>query len=174
MTSIEQGNTDHQLGEVIKESVNNNKPNKFVGVKGWLLLFCIILTIIVPLGSFFNLYAGWIDTYEYFDEISGLNTFVYADSLLSILLVLLSVRAGIALWKIKPRAIIITRNYLLIFLGYTILSTQFLANISGLSDDIIESMRPEMQKLLIDGVVFFAIWYSYLGFSRRVKATYYD
>ena len=172
MIEIEKGNTDQELGEVIRETANDNKPNKFEGVKGWLLLFCIILAIINPIGTFLNLNNGWADTYQYFDEVNGMETFVITDTVIAILVMLLSIRAGIALWKIKPRAVIIARNYLLIFLGYTVLSSQFLGYISGLSSDIIEAMRPEMQIILRDGLIYFGIWFSYLSLSRRVKATY--
>jgi len=145
---------------------------KLNGVKGWLLLLCLILTIFSPLATLFNLTRAHTSLFPLFDDYPSVQNLFYIDSLISLVVMVFSIRAGNALWNIKPRAVEIAKNYLFIFLGYTVFAS-FLPFIIGLPSQFNNDlMINELIKGSIKSFIFFGIWYSYLNFSKRVKATY--
>lgn len=149
----------------------NNEHNKYKSTEGWLSLFCFVLIIGSPLRTLYNLITSYTDTSQYFDRFPGLLTILCIDSLLSITLMILSIRAGMALWNIKPGAVRIAKNYLLIFLGYSVIAL-FLPFMAGLPSESNDAMIPEIVKGAFQGLFYFGIWYSYLSISKRVKGTY--
>lgn len=150
---------------------DNEQVQTYQSVGGWLLLLCLALTIFSPLRSVYNLATAYNETLPFFDEYPGLKMLFYVDGLLSLILMILSVRAGIALWTIKPGAVKIAKNYLLIFLGYSLIAI-FLPFLAGLPSVANEAMIPEVAKGAIQALIYFGVWYSYLNVSKRVKATY--
>lgn len=154
--------------------MTDHKNEQIAGYKsvgGWLLLLCIGLTIGSPLRTFYNLITSYNEISQLFDLFPGLKNLLYVDGLLSTLLMVLSIRAGSALWNIKPGAVKIAKNYLLTFLGYSLVSV-FLPFTAGLPSEANDVMVQEVVKGLIQSLLFFGIWYSYLSVSERVKATY--
>jgi len=150
---------------------NNEYLGKYKSVGGWLLLLCFALTIGGPLRTIYNLITSYNETSPYFDQFPGLLNLLYFDGFLSLALMVLSIRAGIALWRIKPGAVIIAKNYLSIFLGYSIIAV-FIPFTLGLPSEANEAMIPEVTKTAIQSMFYFGIWYWYLNVSKRVKATY--
>ena len=144
---------------------------KHKGISGWLLLLCIILTFISPARTFYFLTTSFIESSEYFDQFPGLEIISDIDGFLSIALVILSIRAGIALWNIKPGAVRIAKNYLLIFLAYSIIAS-ILPFMAGLPSESNNVMISEAVRGVIQSLFFFTVWYWYLSVSKRVKATY--
>lgn len=150
----------------------SNEPlGKYKGVGGWLLLLCFALAIGSPLRTAYNLITSYNETYHYFDQFPGLQNLLFIDSILSAMLMILSIRAGIALWSIKPGAVKIAKNYFLTFLGYSAIAV-FLPFTAGLPSEANDSMIPEVAKGAVQSLFFFGVWYSYLTVSKRVKATY--
>ena len=141
------------------------------GVRGWLLLLCFALTIGSPLRTLYNFITSYNETVALFDLFPGLKNLFYIDGCLSAVLMILSIRAGIALWTIKEGAVKTAKNYLLIFLGYSVIAI-FLPFVAGLPSEANDVMIPEVIKSTVQSLVFFGIWYSYLNTSKRVKATY--
>jgi hypothetical protein len=150
---------------------SNEQLREYQSVGGWLLLLCFGLTIGSPLRTLYNLITSYRQVYEMFDLFPGLKNLLYIDGFLSVLLMVLSIRAGSALWSIKPGAVKIAKNYFLIFLGYSLISV-FLPFTAGLPSEANDVMVQEVVKGLIQSLLFFGIWYSYLNVSERVKATY--
>jgi hypothetical protein len=153
------------------ESSNTSIETKYKGVGGWLLLFCIGLTILRPLMTVFNLDSGYKQASPYFEVFPGLLIITIIDSVLSIALIGFSIYAGIVLWEIRPNAVKIAKKYLLTLLGYSIL-TAFLPFMAGLPSEANLSMIGEIAKGIFMSIIYVAVWYSYLNKSKRVKATY--
>ncbi len=153
------------------ENYKMEQITKYSGVKGWLLLLCLNLAVFTPLATLYNLITSYGETSEYFIMFPGLKRLFYVDGLLSFIITALSIRAGIVLWNIKPDAVKIAKNYLLIFLAYNALAV-FLPFTSGLPAEVNEAMIPEIAKGIIQALIFFGVWYLYLNKSKRVKATY--
>ena len=144
---------------------------RYKGVKGWLLLFCIILTVINPLITVFNLVGGYNESKAYFAAYPGLQTLFAIDSVLSIGLVAFSIFAGISLWMIRPNAVKIAKIWLFSFLAYSILII-FLPYAAGLPSSALNDMIGQVIVETIRSLVFFGIWFSYLLVSTRVRQTY--
>lgn len=63
------------------------------------------------------------------------------------------------------------KRYLLCLLGYFAV-TAILSFLSGLPSAANGAMIAEVVKNTLRGVFYFAIWYSYLNMSERVRSTY--
>lgn len=153
------------------ESNSATAGTKHKGVRGWLLLFCVSLTILSPLITVFNIISGYQEVSPYIAVFPGLLTITIIDAVLSIALTGFSIYAGIALWKIRTNAVKIAKKYLLTMLGYSILSA-FLPFMAGLPSEANQSMISGVAKSLFRAIIYVAVWYSYLNKSVRVRETY--
>ncbi|HXG91456.1 MAG TPA: DUF2569 family protein [Blastocatellia bacterium] len=142
------------------------------GVKGWLLFFCIALTVLGPLITFANLVNGYNETSPLFDRFPGLRTAITADTALSALLMAFSIFAGISLWTKNRNAVKIAKAYLITFLIYTIIEIPMLLALASLPSEANELIMKGAVFIIARGVIYFGIWYSYLSRSQRVAATY--
>ena len=140
-------------------------------VGGWLLFLCIVLVIISPLRTIFNLFVSYSILESLLEKYPGMLMILIVDVFLSTIVMILSVRAGLLLWKIAANAVRNAKNYFLIFLGYSLIAS-FLPYIAGLPSSYNEAMLPETIKGIIQSLIFFGIWYSYLNVSVRVSETY--
>jgi hypothetical protein len=84
---------------------------------------------------------------------------------------ILSIRAGIALWRIKSGAVRIAKNFLVINFGFSVISV-FLPIIVGLPTDVKAVLIPDLIRGAIQSLFYSGLWYSYLNYSKRVKETY--
>lgn len=171
LTNEEQARFYDEKYEDKEKQINNEPLDKYRGVGGWLLLLCFALTIGSPLRTIYNLITSYNETSQYFNQFPGLQSVFYIDGLLSAVIMALSIRAGIALWSIKHRAVNIAKNYLLILLGYSVIAV-FLPFAAGLPSDVNDAMVPEVAKGAIQSLFFIGVWYWYLNVSKRVKETY--
>ena len=146
--------------------------NPLVGVKGWLLFFCVVLTVLSPLLTTVNIVNGYNETSPFFEIFPGLKTAVMTDTILSILVMCFSIFAGISLWTRRPNAVKIAKAYLITVLIYTILEVPILLVLAGLPSEANEIILKGALFMIVRGAFFFGIWYSYLSRSQRVAATY--
>jgi len=144
---------------------------KYCGVRGWLLLFCIALTILSPLVTLVTFLLSFQTAQDVAAYYPRFMTITIIDLVLSVGLMIFSIYAGVLLWRVKPNAVRIAKRYLIIFIIYAIVSS-VLPLMAGLPDKIVEAMIGELIKGLVKSIVYFVIWYSYLTISKRVKATY--
>lgn len=153
------------------EAYRNEQLQKYKGVKGWLLVLCLALTVFSPLVSIINLSSGYYMTSDFFPAFPGVEKIFYLDSLLSLIMIILGVRAGLALWTVKPGAVKTAKTYFLILLAYSVVAAA-LPFMAGLPSEVNYAMLPEMVVGLLQSLIFFRIWFSYLNRSKRVRATY--
>lgn len=147
------------------------KPSPFVGVRGWLLLFCLALTVFSPIATAFFLIANYQGATQYFEQYPGLRVISRIDIVLSVSLMAFSVYAGICLWRKKRNAVRIAKAYLWTYLGYSVIASGLPFG-AGLPAVAHETMIIGVLKTLFRALLFFALWYSYLTGSKRVKATF--
>jgi len=119
---------------------------RYKGVGGWLLLFCLLLTVIGPLVLLVSLAAGYSESSKNFEQ------FIF--TLLTLGLMGFGVYAGTGLWSIRAGAVGMAKLYLLCYLGSIAVASILNA------------------KVEVQGVLSFVVWYSYLKKSKRVRATY--
>lgn len=144
---------------------------EYKGVRGWLLLFCLSLTVFSPLLTIGSLGVGYSESSKYFGQFPGLRIINVIDIILSLGIVAFSIYAGAGLWSIRPGAVQMAKRYLLCFLGYHAVAA-ILPFMAGLPSASIDAMIMPVAQNTLRGVIYFAVWYSYLNNSKRVKATF--
>ncbi|RKY29009.1 MAG: hypothetical protein DRP79_01555 [Planctomycetota bacterium] len=144
---------------------------RYYGVKGWLLFFCLVLTVVGPLLTVVTFSYAVSEIIEYFDTFPGLLNMLIIDCVLSVGLMSFSVYAGIALWRIKPNAVKIAKSYLVCYLIYAFIAAG-LPFAAGLPEEANMVILGESVKDLFRSFIFFVIWFSYLSKSKRVRDTY--
>lgn len=135
------------------------------GVGGWLLVFCLILTVGFPLLSLRN----WVN---FAFAVRG-TSFSYSPGLLvsfgsSLLLLVASIVVGAMIWSGRSDGRELARKYLIARASYVAL--MYLINF------VAYGLRPEFLWAIVPGVLlevgFFVIFWRYFQVSRRVRNTY--
>jgi hypothetical protein len=137
------------------------KEEKLKGVGGWLLFFIITLVFITPLSTLYYLSSDYFIIDGLFD--TGL-------ALISIGFAVWAVVAGISLWRKKPEAVIRTKEFLITYLAFAVVS--LIIGIIFTSDLLADDIFIEDSVNLVRSLVYFGIWFSYLNMSKRVKNTF--
>lgn len=155
--------------------------SKLKGVKGWLKLFALILTVFSPLLSIISIAWDIAIISQIIKRFTDYSYLMFLDIITIIVLTVLGVRAGYKLFTISTDAIINAKNYLKIKVIATVSISLILI---ALSTSLKGSGWPGTPKMFVDansvlsiisivnGLIYFAIWYNYLKKSKRVKATY--
>jgi hypothetical protein len=144
---------------------------RYKAVGGWLLLFCLGLTVFNPLMSLFSLAASYRESAPYFGQFPGLLVVTGLDTLLSLGLMAFSIYAGASLWRLRPGAVRTAKSYLMWFLAYQAVAIvlPFMVALGSTPD---ETIVGQTVKGAFRGIIYVVIWYSYLNRSERVRATY--
>jgi hypothetical protein len=145
---------------------------RYKGVGGWLLLLCLGLTVFTPLLTIRLLAMGFSESSKYFNQFPGLLVITVTDTVLSLGLMAFSIYAGTGLWSIRPGAVQMAKQYLLCFLGYQAIAA-ILPFMAWLPSAATKAMIGTIAMNTLRGVIYFAVWYSYLNMSKRVTATYH-
>jgi hypothetical protein len=141
------------------------------GVKGWLLLLCINLTILDPLSIITNLFVATDALQSQFERYPEFFQFILISGVCRIALMVFSIYAGVSLWKVMPGAVLVARKYLQAVLAYSVFAV-FLPRIVGLPDELYRDLAaPNLLNSLLT-ICYVAAWFLYLSRSKRVKATY--
>lgn len=147
---------------------------RYKGVRGWLLFFCISLTILSPLGNSILWVKAFNEVSQHLSKFPGLRATFGIDGLLTILIIAFSIYAGISLWTVRPNAVKIAKSYLLAYVVIVTIESFFLPFMAGLPTELNGEIIKEGFKGAGRAYLFFSIWNSYLNKSKRVKATYED
>lgn len=131
------------------------QDRKYKGVRGWLLLLAILLTVLNPI---------WL-----------LRTFLFTDFTLyrfaDIGLTCFALYAGLSLWTIRANAVRIARIYLVVQLAYSVGASLLALTLAASPEQRLQVLGVVGRQVL-GSYIFFAIWYEYLKKSKRVVATY--
>ena len=131
------------------------------GICGWLLFFIITLVFVTPLSILYYLSSDYYIIDGQFDN--GL-------ALISVGFAVWAVIVGISLWRKSPQAVIRTKEFLITYLAFAIVS--MIVGIIFISDLLADDIFIEDSVNLIRYIVYFGIWFSYLNVSKRVKNTF--
>jgi hypothetical protein len=144
--------------------------DEYRGVKGWLLFFCISLTILSPLFTVAGLARGFSAGSRVEDRLPGFMTAMASDSVLAAPIMALGIFAVVSLWAVKPNAVRVAKLYLIVQPVYAVLEVAlFLAILpSSATGTVIEKGTTSV----LGSLLYAGLWFSYLSKSKRVRATY--
>lgn len=145
--------------------------DKLVGVKGWLRFLCVVLTVINPLIAGGQWSQAQRDMPQLVAKYPGLETVMNLETGCVFLLMILSIRAGMRLYRLHPQAVNTARRYFYVVLLYQPL-TVAMPYLADLPAPVRDAMASAMATGAVKGVMAAGIWLAYLGVSKRVKATY--
>lgn len=148
------------------------KENQEKRVGGWLLFFCIILTIIRPSVQTFQTWNSYFEISTYLDYLPVMTVVAIVIELsISVLLIIFSIFAGVLLWTKKKDAVSMAQ----IYLSCELVLPMFLHvlyympwhPVSG-DTEIIKVAKSNM----FGNILFVGVFFIYLIKSKRVHATY--
>jgi hypothetical protein len=140
-------------------------------VRGWLLIFCLVLLFVIPYLWVQSSSAGFRAADAIKDQYPRVETVAFINSFLGVALIVLSVRAGYRLWVASPGAVITAKRFLLI-LWTTDLIVSGLPFAAGLPWDIAATMLKPFFLGLANSTFWCGLWWAYLSLSKRVRTTY--
>jgi len=164
----------------MNESVTPHRPSlslqpgppasgALVGVRGWLLVLCLMLTVVGPALSV------WLMAHEYASAAPlgaqpvAVQAAVLASLLLSAGAVAFGAYAGGRLWLIRPNALATAKQALLFGLAVDVVTTTIEAATAQVPGD---RLLFQVEVSLVPSLVFFTLCFAYLNRSQRVHATY--
>ena len=158
-------------------NLEQNESKGFpIGVGGWLLFFCVSLTIIGPLFSFGILMDSWETAKPAFAYIPSLKTITSFELLGSAVIVIYGFVIGCKIWAGNPEGKWLAKQYLKVrFFGFIGIETIVLLMMylnkmpSSWMPGIIGGM---IGRIIFGEGFFFLVWWFYFKKSKRVKNTY--
>ena len=141
------------------------------GVRGWLLLLCLNLTILDPMAVLVNLFTVSEVARPYFGQQPGLFHLIMVNGIVGIALAVFSLYTGVSLFRRTPGAPQTARRYFAAISAYAIVSPflPFLLRSEQLSN---------RETLYINSLnsfftlIYAGAWRLYLKKSKRVRETY--
>jgi hypothetical protein len=146
---------------------------KLKGVRGWLLFLCLNLAVFDPIAVLINLFMAVNSTGSDFEKHPELFRLILVSGVPRIALMVFGLYAGLCLWKVVPGAVAVGRKYLVCLFFFCVLSL-FLPDMVGVTDELDPGISGANEFNVIVTMAHVAIWYLYLGMSKRVMVTYSD
>lgn len=144
----------------------NEHGTELYGVRGWLLVLCIYLAIVMPLFAI----LGAIGLFLQAARAPALRVALLSVGVFEIFLASFAAYAGSALYRTRPSAIKIAKAYFITILALSILGWAMLAAVQAQNAGLFKGLGMTI------GVSWPAIlsilWLVYLGRSKRVRATF--
>ena len=157
------------LGQTPKTEMSGPK-----GVGGWLLFFCVGLTILGPIIALGQMASGWEQTEPAFELFPTLKTAIYFENFGHSLILFYGFIIGCKIWGGDPAGKTLAKQYLRVrlfgFLGIEVI-TLLLFMPSLPSQMVSAAMPPFVGGVFREGVCFL-VWWLYFKKSKRVKNTF--
>jgi hypothetical protein len=149
------------------------------GVRGWLLFFCVCLTILGPLVGFGMMRAEWQESQVAFSQFPSLKLAMIGANFIKGVLLLYGFHVGWTIWSGSPKGREVAKRFLLISLfgsfGVALINFIGVLGIGDLSASSSEHLTLVLLALFygIFGPLYgFLIWWFYFQKSKRVRNTY--
>ena len=149
------------------------KENK--GVGGWLLLLCIWLTFLIPAKSIYYIVRDYVRFWPYFGSFPASGRTQYHLHRYSLCLNWPQRLRWRGLVAYSYWAVYAAKIFLLIYAGSSLLDVAFLMlfpRFTGLPFQRLCPFMPDFLKEECQTILFVAVCYGYLHWSKRVRATY--
>jgi hypothetical protein len=169
------------MNEVLASTNNTNSTTpsmpitddqKYKGVRGWLLLLCIYLTIIIPI-YYLSLFRLIYLILTELNPVPSNQLLWIPDKLLDLNIMVFSFYPGICLWRVRTNAVKITKRFFICVIACK-LTIMGVSLIHGILTNPNSSIVTFIIGTYFDiiGIVPIVFWYAYLSKSKRVRVTY--
>ena len=143
------------------------------GVGGWLVFFCVGLTILGPLFSLGQITMHWEQAQPAFAQLPNLKTAVMWENIGSVALLIYGFIAGCMIWGGNSSGRDIAKQYLLIRLfGFIGLEFVTVVIMGDMPSQVVTSVIGAAVGAVFREIVYFLIWWFYFKKSKRVRNTY--
>ena len=153
---------------VNQDSSVANIQDEYVGVKGWLLLFCIILTIVIPAIGVWVFVRDLMHVEYSMDPV--VKSYIMWRNTIWCVFSIYGFFIGKSLWRKRQDTLKSAKTYLLIMVFCSIFLI-VLAILMKAPDNLKNPLLGEAIFYGIRNIILAAIWGFYLKVSKRVKAT---
>lgn len=141
------------------------------GVRGWLLVLCLMLTVIGPVVSAWLMADQYARFAPFFAGSFGVRAAVLVSLLIAACSVAFGIYAGLRLWRVRPNAVGTAKRALLFGLAADIVTTA-VDVVVGQAPTASDRLLHQVEVNLIPSLIFFTLCFAYLNKSKRVQATY--
>lgn len=166
-------------GALMNESTNPSHSHAFhpglqpsaqyKGVRGWLLVLCLMLTVVGPAISTWLMANEYTNAAPLFSESLSVHVLVVGSLVFMACSVAFGAYAGLRLWLIRPNAVNTAKHALLFGLAADVITTTIEAATALVPSD---RLLFQVEVSLVPSLIFFTLCFAYLNKSKRVYATY--
>lgn len=160
------------------ESGSNWSRSRYVttgprGVGGWLVFFCVGLTILGPIWSLATMATGWEQSQAAFSRFPSIKTAILWELFSSSAIVVYGFVVGLMIWSGNPNGRSLARRYLLIRL-FGIMGVEIVAIVlmGDLPTEVMTAVVGGIVGVGLREIVYFLLWWCYFKKSKRVRNTY--
>ena len=144
-----------------------------IGIGGWLLLFCVGLTIIGPLYSCCWINANWQITQIKFDHMPNLKLAAVWENAGMLALVVYGFVVGLMIWRGNANGREIAKKYLIIrLLSFILIEIVTIMLLGSKPHHSFTVVNYGVACPAIGEIFYFLIWWLYFKKSIRVRNTY--
>jgi|GEM_PF-1005530 hypothetical protein len=162
-----QPNAEEQLRDRMR------KKTALSGVGGWLIFFCVGLTILGPLWSIGQLTSTYEKAKPALDRFPALKSAVDFETGGSVILLIYGFIVGCIIWSGSPSGRRVARQFLVIRLvGFLGIEAITFSMISDMAPAATAAGTSEAFTAIFREVIYFLIWWFYFKRSVRVRNTY--
>jgi hypothetical protein len=143
------------------------------GVGGWLLFFCVGLTILGPLYNLGQISMNWEQAQPAFAQFPSLKTAVMWENAGTVALIIYGFIVGCMIWGGNPNGREIAKKFLLIRL-FGFIGIEFIAVVimGDMPTEVVASVIGAAVGAIFGNLISFLIWWFYFKKSKRVRNTY--
>jgi hypothetical protein len=140
-------------------------------IRGWLMLLCISLLLVRPLSAAYAVMELSSTAARLAGRFPGFVVTTATSSVLILGLAGFGVYVGVQLVRRRPGAVSAAKAFLWVNLvgGAVVAAAPFAAGLPAAGN---RAMVPFSVQEIVSGLFYFGVWYSYLTFSKRVRAVY--
>jgi hypothetical protein len=144
-----------------------------VGVKGWLLFFCISLTVLSPVSLVVDFDKVRRELEMNLAGEPATQPLISVYRMLNVSIAIVCIAAGVMLWSKRPRAVRVAKIALLYYVC-SLGPISLLAYLVGMPSEIARAWALSILQSLPLSLPYPLIWFLYLSYSKRVRATFPD
>jgi len=153
------------------QSINKKGP---IGVKGWLLFFCIALVILGPILSFGGMTGNWEKSKPIFEILPSLKLAMTIENFGITVMMITGFLVGIKVWGGNPRGKKMAQAFLKFrIIGFLVIEIlAFLIIFPNLPSSVVPEVVGGYLGVIFREFIVCLTWWFYLKKSKRVRNTF--